>query len=307
MSLQVTFFFEAVQQGVVGSAAVAGWTETWYSNSVLSVDAFISGQDVANYIEYRTRFMHRLYRIPWVRVSFLAPKKTTKIRSLYGVRGQLVDPVDVSYLPQTQCAVLADLVKLPTAEGEGSHHRRFLIRGLPVDLVRGNIINTASPYWQEVINFLDLVANKQTGDIHHPGVPFSSLGVQYHNPAVLPSLLSHVGPAASDPLNLKIQPMLVQPEGTVVQVRKAPNTVRGANRFWTILANITTPVLADSYSILGRARRPVTGVVDGVSGASARVVSNIHAPFDQYTVIGLRSKRTGRPFHQLRGRSSARG
>jgi hypothetical protein len=57
----------------------------------------------------------------------------------------------------------------------------------------------------------------------------------------------------------------------------------------------------------GKSRVDLEADVIGVPNvATLQRTRYLVGPLDQYAIIGLRSKRTGRVFHQLRGRSGVR-
>lgn len=319
MNVKVTFFFEGVQQARKYASATLGWTETFYGTSTgfSTLDQWLNATDVNNYIQLRRATLPSTYRIAWVRVSDEGNVRSFKIRAINAGFGNSVEvtPTPAQIGPptiegQVQCALLVDLVRLP---GSGpppeslTHHRRFLMRALPVDVINGNVVNNVGPNWRAIKVFLNWLAKHETGEtapfVLAP-LPNSTLGIRYQlesSPGW--ATLGAVALAPGDPRSIVIAND-VGVNAKQVRIRRCPDNARDLNRTWKVQSRTSVPTAS---SVLGRAKRDLqNGVYSGTGAAQYLVVTPFYALFDQYTIIGLRTKKTGRLFRQLRGRASTR-
>lgn len=313
-NFKVTFFFETMQQATVGAGAALGWTETWYvGNSEKSIDQIFQLPDVLKYIQLRRAILTTAVRMPFLRVSDDNNPRLVKIQSLAGMLGQVSKFAQNSADSQVQCAILLDLQKLPISPLEPVHHRRFLIRGLSSSLINGNILNTASPVWGAVTAFADFVGQKATGSNAGPGGT-TQLGIRYHDPAA--DWVNISTAQATGVINLKdtltvipVLPGLVRtPYPSKVEVRDFQDPLKPFNKTWSFIGYTGPGPVFDSM-ILGKSRGNLPGNTyppDGGGTARMREVRWKYGPVSQYALIGLRNKKTGRVFRQLRGRTSNR-
>lgn len=79
------------------------------------------------------------------------------------------------------------------------------------------------------------------------------------------------------------------------------------NRHWSGITNATMPQIG-AVSVLGTSKKVLADIdMTDVTGVGwIWPLAYQYELVDQYVIVGLRSKRTGRVFHQLRGRSSVR-
>lgn len=303
-----TFFFESEQQPPgIGTGASVGWTETWYKtfSDAVSPEAVLLDKGLSDYVTLRILPMSALYNITFLRVSDVNNPRRFKIRHLPAAVGAI--GLDASTPAQVQCAVLADLEKLPLAgrPTEHVHHRRFLVRGLPSSLINGNVMNTVDPAFTALQQFLALIGNKPAGGEHPKLVPVWTWGIKYQAPTQPKTTITLARVHTPNDHEIVVAPQL--PGGTA---RKSKVIVSGVdapsawNRIWTFLANTTQDEVP--VSVLGTTRQRQFGTYDGPGRGEYQVVSWEAGPVDQYALIGLRNKKTGRVFRQLRGRSSSR-
>lgn len=320
MNAKITFFFEGVQAANRYASASLGWTETFYgSGAPATVDAWLTAPDVIAYIQLRRQTLPRIYRIAWLRVSDEANPRNFKIMAINSATGVALTPgittqsqVVANSYGQVQCALLVDLVHLQDNPTDHTHHRKFLMRALPADVIQGNVLNADAPNWPTIVNFLNWLANHESGAaVIPPGSTFggfalnSTLGLKYQNPALNTwNALGAVTPVAGDPRSIDVAGNLGPLAGRV-RIRRAPDANRFLNRVWSIAALTGGP--PPTATILGRAKKDITFDAYTPPGpAQWQLASPLYHIFEQYTIIGLRNKKTGKLFRQLRGRSSAR-
>jgi hypothetical protein len=318
MNVRITFFFESVQPATQYASASLGWTESWYaaSETVTSIDAWFNHPDVLAYLRLRVRILPPIYRIAWVRVSDEQHAGSFKIQALLSLFGTAPGPSNGTQGEihgQVNCAVLVDLAKLPnpTQPLDRTHHRKFLLRGLPVDVINGNVIDPNFANWKNIQVFFNWLASKETGTATPPTLPIgvgknNTIGLRYQNPANVAYLPApNIGINAQDSRSIDLAQLLPAPPGAKYQLTGFPAKMRALNRLWTlrVAAALPTPV-----TTLGRARRdlPENLIYTAPGTGKYREFDPVYGLFDQYTIIGLRNKKTGRLFHQLRGRSSNR-
>jgi len=329
VDVKVTYFFEDVTSAHQYTSAALGWTETFYgvgggTAKTATLDAWLAHTAVNDYVTARLLTMPATYRLAWIRVSDEANPRSFKVKALKAKFGQAIRQYKVPGastlldipIGQVQCALLVDLIKLPTTPADHSHHRRFLMRGLPSDVINGNVVETLGPNWSNILAFLNWIAFKDTGGAP-PGLnpaippgtfPNDALGLRFQNPANLayqpsPGVTNTTGDARSVVISTTLN-------GTVgvtdYVLRDFPDNVRALNRTWRLLYSSALPAPTGS-SILGKTRRdmPSVNYVSPGTGKFRQVIP-AYGLFDQYFIVGLRTKRTGRLFRQLRGRSANR-
>jgi hypothetical protein len=201
----------------------------------------------------------------------------------------------------------------PVGPNDRSHHRRFLVRGLPSEVIAGNVLNTNNAQWTNIVQFLDFCA------LHAAGAPVpvnpappnyrSRLGIRYKNPATAPSPLSVI--RGIDTHRLHIEPQLIGiPAGTSPQwrLRGISDPYRQINRVWVQDRNVDAVGVEPAYTVLGPSRRAIVdlGAVALLNQGKIQRLDYLYTLLTQYVVIGLRNKRTGRIFRQLAGRSRNR-
>jgi len=311
MPFRVTFFFESVQPANIYASAALGWTESFYMSGagLVSIDAALNHVDVLNYVALRRAFMPPAYRISWVRVADTSNAHLYKVKGLAGQFGTVELIEDAVGQSQVQCAVLVDLARLPTALNEPTHHRKFLIRGLASDVINGNILNPFAKSFGDLKVFLNWLAFKEAGVLivappPAGAAPNSTRGVRYQDPAqAWTAVLSAQADATKR--NVIVKPMQAAPAGGVgtFALRRFVSPLKVFNRHWRYLAND----VAGQQTVLGVARSNLPSDIYNAPGA-AQIKFDVYqyGLFNQYTIIGLRNKRTGRIFRQLRGKSASR-
>lgn len=316
MDYKVTWFFEGVQQASYGASAAVGWTETWYLSGGGSIDSVFDHPDVNNYTLLRLACLSSRYRMSFIRVALdgipgTFAVGTVKVKTLPNLIGQAPTSGGDA---QVQCAVLVDFQKLPIA-AERVHHRKFLLRGLPANVINGNILNTGGIGWPSIKVFLNFIGQHEVG--FPTGKPLATaLGIRFQNPAVLPVPLETLSSISYDRTLVSGAFNDAVPVGTKYRITKVGGFYRIVlNRTWTVLSAVAGPPAA---TLLGRLAaksafpdsQPTPGQAYTVYQApglgTRQKVSPVYGPLSQYAVIGLRSKRTGRLFRQLRGRSTRR-
>jgi hypothetical protein len=311
-NFRVTFFFESVQTSRVGTDSALGWTETWYASSETdTIESIIRHIQVLKYMDKRRALLDSIYRIAFVRVSDESFPGRVKIRTIQGGEGLIED---AAHKGQVQCALLVDFMRLPAVANERVHHRRFLLRALPAAIIQGNVPNDQAEVWKAVITFLDYLGRGASGDDNeNKALPFWQ--IRYQDPGEPRLSITSITVDGIRPQRLLIQPD--QPawvassatnQGAKIKVTDVvePGLER-ANRQWVLLARIAG--IGPTKMVFGTARREFNPAVSAVSdlgvGFMRRQV-NLYGPAHQYAIIGLRSKKTGRVFRQLRGRQRNR-
>jgi hypothetical protein len=304
-NFKVTIFYEGVQQAGIGASGVVGWTETWYLGGVaVTLDQSFSHFDLTNYLQLRRACLLPLYRIAWVRISDEFAPRSFKIWAPNQFIGQAALPSGMAR-GQVQCALLVDFARLPQTgvPGEPTHHKKFLLRALPADVIDGNIINTSGVNWPNFQTFLNWIGNHPTATPPQINNVVTNMGLRFHDPN-FPSIPG-VNVLLGTPT---VNQLAIQPDqaalaiGSRVSVRGVAAPYQKANRIWTVLAHANVGGVLST--ICGTTRKPV--VTSLAVPATIQPVKYLYGVASQYTIIGLRSKRTGRIFRQLRGRSSNR-
>ena len=300
---KTTFFFEGAQKQLgIGGNSTVGFTETWYQTTTDLERALTRALLPGNYISPRVQCLPRTLTITWVRVSEVDNPRATKV-GYSGQDGALVDPMNNRFeqgLGQITCAVLADFTVLPGVAGTSGHHRRFLLRGLTPALTDNNVINPASLQYPKIRQFLDWLGKHQL-----PADPIPAFLGLWHircniDPVVevnitglVPSVL---GPTLID---VTLQAPTALAIGTKVRISgcKFP---RGVNREWTVYQQIGA--LGAQYT-LSKSRFAIAGTFQ--PPAVLRQPAFAYVPPNQYVIVGLRERKTGRPSRLPRGRRSA--
>lgn len=304
---RVTFFFESQQGAQIGTGADLGWTESWYKGNVdKTLEQEILNPEFKTYISKRTAFMPNLYRCSFIRLSDDDNPRRFKITGVDPSIGLGKINVDAIKAAQVQCAVLVDLQRMPRADNETSHHRRFLIRALPSSMINGNVLAAGDPGVTVLRKFADFVGNQDPNIGKLDDGPQFTYGIRFHDPTAIPQKIKEAHPRVEDNRQLLVQcPVMGDfPEKTRVLVKGVPSPNREWNRFWVSAG--TTDIGAETWVVLDRARDELGGSYHGPGKATIEVVSWAYGTVDQYVLIGLRNKKTGRSFHLLRGRSGRR-
>jgi hypothetical protein len=295
---KTTWFFEGFQQaGDVGASANMGWTETWYQTQT-SMDnalAAATARGPNTYLGRRLGCLPSEYSIPWVRISDTDNPRNSKIARITGnYNGLLINQRD--FPAQVTCAILVAFTVLPGHGDPRSHTRRFLLRGLPKSVINQNVIETATPAWNAIVSFLNYLGKGQfpvapaaVGSpwligCEAPDVNYRPIdNLVFENPPTpFVKLTTGAGPFAA---------------GAKLIVRGV-STPLGMNRTWTV----KDASLAPQY-LLGTAKQPMSGTWS--RDGKVRLKALTYFPADQYLIVGLRSRRVGRPSHLFRGRRRA--
>ena len=309
---KVTFFFEGFQAGEgVGGGSAVGWTETWYQTSNLNIAAFSTDASILYYRIMRTRFLSNIYSLVRIRVADDQNPRNVKVPDLRSRPGD-VAPSANSFPAQVTCAALVDFVAAPAADNFVAHHRRMLFRGLMTGMMNGNVINANSDSFTAFRDFLiylttGVVPAIANGGQAFNGTPVWALRYLPRSASAFPISSLVVDPANDRQIQVQLGP-IVPPTGPP-NPAPTPSTgsrwlVRGVrlpykvNRVWTVTAS--TPVVNPTTSTLGRSRFHLshTWSNDGTMTAWGPA----YATLQQYHIIGLRSRDTGRPFARTRGR-----
>lgn len=312
MNVSVTFFIEALQPGVLGASAAVGWSESWYGTAPGNTfDEVYQDRDVQNYIPIRRGALPEMYRMSFIRIAEVGdtPKRRVKVFSLNNAYGTIVTTPGYGEPAQVQCALLVDLVRVSSG-ADPNNHRRFLMRGLPMGLIRGNVIRPAGGAWANVLAFLNFIGNKDAGGSVPGGIHATWLGCRYLNPnpgwIALPLVKNNSG----DGRYIRVMGSLSGGVGSQYRIKGCNQFIssQSLNRTWTVAGVVSSP---EPYVLLGKTKRPFDANVDSIlyqppGTGQLRLLSYLYSPFSQYTIIGLRSKKTGRVFRQLLGRSRRR-
>lgn len=301
---QVSFFIEGVQQAEYGASAVLGWSETWYGTNAGSVDAILTDRDVTTYIAKRREALAQEYRMSFVRVNDVDNPRLFKILTLQNALGN-AKGTGTQYTP-AQAALLVDLARLARdfVHNEPTHHRRFLLRGLPDGIISGNVVKTAASGWAAIKAFLQFIGNHETGTPARGAGPnvASWLGARFHDPTFSRAVITSLSVDPNNPRNIRMQPVPIAPDGTRFAIANSP--YREFNRTWTQIGTVGTA--PTNSVVLGQSRVPLfpTLAYTGPGKATFQRVAYQYGTFDQFTVIGARIKKTGSVFRHTRGRSS---
>lgn len=305
---KATWFFEGFQNAVLGAGSALGWTETWAINdgSNQNIDAVFANPDVLQYTNLRQQCLSVAYRMSFLRVSAVAavggnPIRLVKVQSLNNVQGA------ASLLgqggAQVQCCVLADLQKLPAGAGDRVHHRKLLLRGLPPDVINGNVINSVGPNWSRFVTFLNFVANMPTGGAANPARA-TQLGLIYQDPSFAKTPCPALTVGGNTPRLISFPDITAYAPGDQVRISgwKGLDGVQ-YNRAWNFIQSVVNGGV--TTATFGASRFDLEpGTTPFPNAAKLQRIKLLAGPFDQYAIIGLRNKRTGGVFHRLRGRST---
>jgi hypothetical protein len=180
-------------------------------------------------------------------------------------------------------------------------------------VINGNVINPAGANWPRIKRFLTFIGIHETGTAPAvgPGVVAAGLlGIRYHDPSIAWSNLTNLTPIGPGNVTFNAQPQVAAPAAGVqpkYQFRRLPSPWRVYNRVWTWQANNTPAPPGAPTTTFGTKRSALpSDVYNQPAPGQIRLFQNLYGPLSQYTIIGLRSRKTGRLFHQLRGRSSNR-
>lgn len=301
------WFFESLQQnnGTTASSNV-GWTETWYGTFDNIEQCLISMRSTAaqSYLGLRMKFMPSLYRLAWVRASEVSNPNRSKLAApptVVGGLSALFDShADIAGPAQINCCVYVDFYVPPVDPTERSHHRRFLIRGIPLGLINGNIIDESGIYWTHLLAFCDYLGRGRAPmqaqlnpafpspyrvAVQNPATPFQpidSLIIDPDNPNAI--VVTRAGLAST--LNNRFR----------IKSVRFPSFI---NRTWT--AAVT--VAAGGGIRMKPGRKQLAGSWDHTG--QIQLVSPVLRGATQYVVIGLRNKKIGSPSKPTRGRRRA--
>lgn len=312
---RITWFFEGYQASVgFGENMNVGWTESWYLDEPGNLDAALR---VAcrprgdNWIPKRLAFLHPVYEISAVRAVDVDDPRKSKSVFLHD-RGRLgntenLDKGNASspdFPAQVTCALLVDITRLPLQPTEPAHHKRLLLRGLPQGAINGNVLSSTGRFQNPITRFLDYVGRVNTVSLVTGGnavpAPVPIWKLRYRDPAqaVYVPITSLANPAGSV-FQLSVgASMGALTKGDRVNIIGVTSP-RGANRVWTVQQT----ALLGPY-LLGTAKRELQGEWSN-TGQIAKLKYQ-YGPADQYNIIGMRVRHTGRPFARTRGRRPAR-
>lgn len=307
---KATWFFEGFQGARIGAGAAVGWTESFSIDDGpnTQIDAVFTNPDVLTYTALRQQCLSNQYRISFLRINALQqpgviPSRLVKVQSLNNRQGGASGLGGAN--AQVQCAVLIDAMKLPVGANDRVHHRKFLVRGLPADVINGNIIDDAAPNWPKFIQFFNFIANKPTGGVNNPARA-TQLGIAYQDPAFPAVPCPALTVLAASPRIISFNDITAYAPGETVRIRGWTGVEGIAfNRAWNFIYSVV--VGPSTVASFGTSRFDIGAVTTPFpNSAKLQRVRPKVGPLDQYAVIGLRSKRTGKVFHQLRGRSARR-
>jgi hypothetical protein len=310
MLWKATWFFEGFQNATYGAGSSVGWTESWSINDGpnTNIDNVFNNPDVLMYTNLRQQCLSVQYRMSFLRVNALpapgvVPSRLVKIQSLNNIAGAA--SVFGQGGAQVQCCVLIDGQKLPVGINDRVHHRKFLCRGLPPDVINGNVLNTAAPNWPRFVAFFNFIANKPTGGVANVGRA-TQLGIAYQDPAFGKTPLPAVTVLNASPRLISWNDITAYLPGESVRI-SGWTGINGVqyNRVWNFQqSQVVGP---NTVATFGKSRFDLEpGTSAFPNPASLQRIRFLVGPLDQYALIGLRSKRTGKVFHQLRGRSARR-
>lgn len=308
IAYKVVYFFESEQQAMVGAGSALGWTETfyWQPQQATTLEQAIMDPSHDEWMKRRLAFMSEIYRLSFIRVSQDDNPRRFKIRGVTNRRGLVptsaINGLNGGPAAQVQCAILADLEKLPAADNDTSHHRRYLLRGLPAEIISGNVINGLSQYYDTLLNFLRYIAGHEAGVAPVPGAPRYPWGIRYHDPGITASKIINlqIAPYDSGIVLTTENPPIVGVVGQHYQISGVPSPL-GVNKTWKFAG--TFSIAPTTFNAWEKSRKQLQGTYTGPGPGKIRRVGSLYGPPDQFVVIGLRNKRTGRVFRQLRGRS----
>lgn len=297
---KATFFFEGFQEATVGVGSSVGWTESWYKKSDVGIEAIVEDVGLQLYRKYRLAILAPEYRMSFTRVSDTTIAHNFKLTN---TGGKGLAETTTSSSSQVQCGILMDLEKVPSGVlGDRMHHRRFILRGLPSDVINGNVIRTSVKNYGKYNEFAQLVGHKPSGGVHNKDIEEWDWGIRWDTSAVggIPVTRIFVVPDAFGK-TLVFAPALGAPVlGELIQIKGVPAPGKEINRYWRVAGNVV--IDGTTYTKLIGTRQPVDVDYNNTARVSIRRPVWDAGPVTQYATIGLRSKKTGRAFRQLRGR-----
>jgi hypothetical protein len=293
------YFFESIQPAVgAGHGSAKGWTEVVYvANNNTDIEVELNYALNTDWVSRRSLFMSEFCSISWVRVNRIGQRNVKVGNVGIGGGGFSADPG-----AQTTCAVLVDFTAPPigVAPDNASHRRNYLLRGLPTTIMRGDVLLTASPAFGLLQNFCRFMANQINDVVPIPGAAGPGLPniiIPYDNPNNDWQAITAVPVIANRSFSITaaLGPIT---SADHVRIRRV-GVPRQLNGLFSSQGASPGP----NY-ILGRTRRPIVGAWSG--DGQARLVQTWGAPIKNFLIIGLRTKKTGRPFRQPAGRARAR-
>lgn len=312
---RITWFFEGFQEATGrGASCFYGWTESWYYTTAGNLDAalaFAGARGNNTWIDLRIRFLHSLYTITAIRAVDVGNVRRAKtvFKRIPGEAGNLTNlPIgnrlNAADPAQVTCALLVDFTRLPIGATDLAHHKRVLLRGLSAGAISGNVLSTSALYINPIIRFCNYLGRIESANLlagaRAAATRVPDYFLRYRDAGSAPYV--PITALETAPANNK-QIVLTAQLGAVTkgqQLRIAgTREPRGTTRVWTVLADAAGP----PYS-LGTARREVSGAWDGKGKASK--VLYLYDAADQYNVVGMRVRHTGRPFVRTRGRRPTR-
>lgn len=270
----------------------------------------------------RRAFMPSQYRMVWVRANDEANPRRSKTRAVPDGFGQycgpppLLDPIPAVLggppisrpgtptrfpnIPAAQvtCALLVEFNKLPIETFEIAHRRQFLIRGLPQDMINGNVVNTGAASFTLMRTFLDYLGNHEVGHARSLAQRFWS--IRYNTPVqpkdyAITGFVPVVAPGNPRTVNVTAPGCPAVTRGKRMQITGIFAPIN-QNRIWTALADGA----AGGPYLLGTQKKIIPAGYDG--SGRIRPVNYSYGPPDQYLIVGMRIRDTGRPFRLTRGR-----
>jgi hypothetical protein len=287
---KTTFFFEAFQQSAgFDPGSAVGWTETWYQQSA-TIDSALTSADVFRYVSFRRACLATGYKIQWLRVSQVDNPRLTKIRSL----GQSLGTAKGD-AAQVNCCILVDVTALPNGTDTLTHHRRFLMRGLPVDVINQNVISRTGLNWGAFTRFFEHIGLHETGTALAGPIDRSAWLIRGLPSTVVRSQMSTLAATAAGNQISVASAGLTNTLGQRVLLRgvKFPYFI---NRVWTDVG----AGIGAGERLLAKSRKHIAGTWDG--SGSLTPLNYVYIGGSQYVLIGLRNRETGRPSHLTRGR-----
>lgn len=296
----ITWFFEASQTqtaGDVGPSALLGWSESWYREYPDNMDIeTILGlnktkTDVpGNYLFRRLPLLPKLYGTNFCRVSRVQPN---------GIGVGLTKVANVNYLgqldiapnatAQTTCAVLVDMTAVvPEAPPliPHSHRRQMFVRGLPIECISGNLFKPVGAYRNAFFRFLNMFVERG-----------STYRIRYRN-TVASAWASLTGVAVQN--NKRTLGVLPVPAGILRGQRVFIRRVKEPRALNKTYKALDVPTVAGNPLIIGFTKDNFVGNWDGTGEIRADVMA--FAVPTNYLVMGLRSRKIGRPTRPFRGR-----
>jgi hypothetical protein len=299
---RVQWQFEGLQQeNTQGPGFKVGWTETWYESTSNSIETALDRARTANqfYLSRRLATLCNIYRCVYVRVSAADNPRVSKTASVISGSGHISSTsIAVGHqvgFAHVNTAILVDFMAPPTSVIDTQHHRKMLFRGLPADVLNGNLIDRGTTTWPAFTRLFDYLGAGPAPNVVGPVEPFYRLRVRNAiqlDQGITALLIDDGGRTIS-----VSAPLGNLTAGVAVRIRGV-GFPRGVNRIWTV----RTSALAPPYD-LGRSRVQLAGTWDGTG--FARVVSYLYRPATQYLVLGVRAIKTGRPLRLTRGRRRA--